>query len=88
MHFYTYRSYKEQLTIIERIKACHNPKITADNKPKMEVSCKMDCIIYNVFSMQYVAMHKTRDSRAVRIAVIVLTSSFDPFIALAVIDGF
>lgn len=29
-------SYKEQLTIIERIKACHNPKITPENKPKME----------------------------------------------------
>jgi len=28
--------YKEQLTIIERIKACHNPKITPENKPKME----------------------------------------------------
>jgi len=25
------------LTIIERIKACHNPKITPENKPKMEV---------------------------------------------------
>ncbi|XP_068709528.1 nucleolar protein 14-like isoform X2 [Montipora foliosa] len=29
-------SYKEQLIIIERIKACHHPKITPDNKPKME----------------------------------------------------
>ncbi|KAL9983530.1 hypothetical protein ACROYT_G005716 [Oculina patagonica] len=29
-------SYKEQLTIIDRIKACHNPKISPENKPKME----------------------------------------------------
>ncbi|RMX61455.1 hypothetical protein pdam_00003532 [Pocillopora damicornis] len=30
-------SFKQQLTIIDRIKACHNPKITPANKPKMEV---------------------------------------------------
>lgn len=29
-------SYQDQLTIVERIKACHNPKITPENKPKME----------------------------------------------------
>lgn len=30
-------SFKQQLTIIDRIKACNNPKITPANKPKMEV---------------------------------------------------
>lgn len=29
-------SFQDQLTIVERIKACHNPKITPENKPKME----------------------------------------------------
>ncbi|KAM7449136.1 nucleolar complex protein 14 [Porites harrisoni] len=29
-------SYQDQLTIVDRIKACHNPKITPENKPKME----------------------------------------------------
>ena len=36
------RSFKQQLTIIDRIKACHNPKITPANKPKMEVKIKRD----------------------------------------------
>ena len=35
--FLSLRSYVDQLTIIDRIKACHNPKITPENKPKMEV---------------------------------------------------
>ncbi|XP_029197418.2 nucleolar protein 14-like [Acropora millepora] len=29
-------SYKDQLTIIERIKTCNNPNVTPQNKPKME----------------------------------------------------
>lgn len=36
----TDRSYKDQLTIIERIKTCNNPNVTPQNKPKMEVRDK------------------------------------------------
>ena len=42
--FDAFRSIEDQFKIIERIKACHHPKISPANKAKMEVSTPIDYV--------------------------------------------